>query len=87
MKSEGSEKRIRICHYLFFFEVGGDYAARRAEFRDARFEKLWKRRTRSEPRASLPLNGSVLLFKDYAPDFRSLTYLERRPNPRIRKCL
>src|SRR5215472_17977953 len=68
-----------------FFEVGGDYAARRAEFRDARFEKLWKRRTRSEPRASLPLNGSVLLFKDYAPDFRSLTYLERRPKSKDKK--
>jgi len=35
-------------HYLLFYEVGEDYIARRAEFRNAHLEMAWKASERGE---------------------------------------
>jgi hypothetical protein len=35
-------------HYLLFYEVGDDYASRRAEFREAHLENAWKGSERGE---------------------------------------
>ena len=54
-------------HYLLFYEVGEDYVARRAEFRDAHLAKAWKASERGElvlgGALSNPVDGAVLLFK------------------------
>ena len=59
-------------HYLLFYEVGKDYAARRAEFREEHLEKAW----RSSAEGGLvlggalanPMDGAVLLFKGDSPE-------------------
>jgi uncharacterized protein len=59
-------------HYLLFYEVGEDYVARRAEFRDAHLEKAWKASGRGElvlgGALSNPVDGAVLLFKGDSPE-------------------
>jgi uncharacterized protein len=54
-------------HYLLFYEVGEDYVARRAEFRDAHLEKAWKSSECGElvlgGALASPVDGAVLLFK------------------------
>ncbi|MGA6987624.1 MAG: YciI-like protein [Terriglobales bacterium] len=59
-------------HYLLFYEVGEDYVARRAEFRDAHLEKAWKASERGElvlgGALSNPVDGAVLLFKGDSPE-------------------
>jgi heme-degrading monooxygenase HmoA/uncharacterized protein YciI len=59
-------------HYLLFYEVGEDYASRRAEFRDAHLEKAWKASVRGElvlgGALANPLDGAVLLFKGNSPE-------------------
>jgi len=54
-------------HYLLFYEVGEDYASRRAEFREAHLEKAWKASERGElvlgGALANPLDGAVLLFR------------------------
>lgn len=59
-------------HYLLFYEVGEDYVARRAEFRDAHLEKAWKASERGElvlgGALSNPVDAAVLLFKGDSPE-------------------
>jgi uncharacterized protein YciI/heme-degrading monooxygenase HmoA len=59
-------------HYLLFYEVGEDYASRRAEFRDAHLQKAWKASERGElvlaGAFANPVNGAVLLFKSDSPE-------------------
>ena len=59
-------------HYLLFYEVGEDYASRRAEFRDAHLEQAWKASARGElvlgGALVNPLDGAVLLFKGDSPE-------------------
>jgi heme-degrading monooxygenase HmoA/uncharacterized protein YciI len=59
-------------HYLLFYEVGEDYASRRAEFRDAHLEKAWKASERGElvlgGALANPLDGAVLLFRGNSPE-------------------
>lgn len=59
-------------HYLLFYEVGDDYVARRAEFRDAHLDKAWKASERGElvlgGALANPPDGAVLLFKGDSPE-------------------
>ena len=59
-------------HYLLFYEVGEDYASRRAEFREAHLEKAWKASERGElvlgGALANPLDGAVLLFRGSSPE-------------------
>ncbi len=59
-------------HYLLFYEVGEDYVARRAEFRDAHLEKAWQASERGElvlgGALSNPVDGAVILFKGDSPE-------------------
>jgi heme-degrading monooxygenase HmoA/uncharacterized protein YciI len=59
-------------HYLLFYEVGEDYASRRAEFREAHLEKAWKASERGElvlgGALANPLDGAVLLFRGNSPE-------------------
>jgi uncharacterized protein YciI len=58
-------------HYLLFYEVGDDYVARRAEFRDAHLKKAWGASERGElvlgGALANPVDGAVLLFKGESP--------------------
>ena len=59
-------------HYLLFYEVGEDYIARRAQFRDAHLDKAWRASERGElvlgGALSNPVDGAVLLFKGDSPE-------------------
>ncbi len=59
-------------HYLLFYEVGEDYVARRAEFREAHLEKAWAASARGElvlgGALANPVDGAVLLFKGDSPE-------------------
>lgn len=60
-------------HYLLFYEVTDDYAARRAQFREAHLEKAWKAvNERGElvlgGALANPLDGAVLLFQGDSPE-------------------
>jgi uncharacterized protein YciI len=59
-------------HYLLFYEVGEDYVARRAEFRDAHLQKAWKASESGElvlgGVLANPLDGAVLMFKGASPE-------------------
>jgi uncharacterized protein YciI/heme-degrading monooxygenase HmoA len=58
-------------HYLLFYEVGDDYAARRAEFRAVHLEKAWEASERGElvlgGALTDPLDAAVLLFRGDSP--------------------
>ena len=58
-------------HYLLFYEVGEDYVARRAQFRDAHLRKAWQASERGElvlgGALADPVNGAVLLFQGDSP--------------------
>ena len=59
-------------HYLLFYEVGEDYASRRAEFRDAHLEKAWQATERGDlvlaGALAIPMDGAVLLFRGNSPE-------------------
>ena len=59
-------------HYLLFYEVGEDYVARRAEFRDAHLKKAWEAARHGElilgGALANPVDGAVLLFKADSPE-------------------
>lgn len=59
-------------HYLLFYEVGEDYVARRAQYRDAHLEKAWEASERGQlvlgGALSNPVDGAVLLFKGDSPE-------------------
>lgn len=59
-------------HYLLFYEVGEDYVAKRAEFRDAHLENAWKSSERGElllgGALANPVDGAVLLFRGDSPE-------------------
>jgi uncharacterized protein YciI/heme-degrading monooxygenase HmoA len=59
-------------HYLLFYEVGEDYLARRAQYRDAHLEKAWNASKRGElvlaGALANPVNGAVLLFEGDSPE-------------------
>jgi hypothetical protein len=59
-------------HYLLFYEVGEDYIARRAEFRNAHLEMAWKASERGElllaGALDNPADAALLLFKGDSPD-------------------
>jgi uncharacterized protein YciI len=54
-------------HFLLFYEVGDDYLARRATFREAHLQKAWAAHATGElllgGALSDPVDGAVLLFK------------------------
>lgn len=59
-------------HFLLFYEVDADYAARRVEFRDAHLQKAWAASARGElllgGALANPLDGAVLLFQADSAD-------------------
>jgi uncharacterized protein YciI len=59
-------------HYLLYYEVGEDYLARRAEFRDAHLKKAWEAVKHGElvlgGALANPVDGAVLLFKADSPE-------------------
>lgn len=59
-------------HYLLFYEVGEDYVARRAQFRDAHLQKAWQASERGElvlgGALANPVDGAVLLFQGDSPE-------------------
>jgi uncharacterized protein YciI len=59
-------------HYLLFYEVGDDYIARRAQFRDAHLEMAWAASENGElvlgGALSGPADGAVLLFRGNSPE-------------------
>ena len=59
-------------HYLLFYEVGDDYVARRAQFRDAHLEKAWAASEHGElvlaGALANPADGAVLLFRGDSPE-------------------
>jgi uncharacterized protein len=64
-------------HFLLFYDVGDDYVAKRATFRDAHLKKAWASHARNElvlgGALADPVDGAVLLFRvesaDVAEDF------------------
>jgi uncharacterized protein len=56
-----------VKHFLLFYEVGDDYVATRAAFRDAHLQKAWAAHARGElvlaGALADPVDGAVLLFK------------------------
>jgi heme-degrading monooxygenase HmoA/uncharacterized protein YciI len=58
-------------HYLLFYEVGDDYASRRAEFRAEHLQKAWMACERGElilaGALANPMDGAVLLFRGDSP--------------------
>ncbi len=63
---------VTIADYLLFYEVGEDYLAKRAEFRNAQLAKAWKASERGElllgGSLASPVDGAVLLFKGTSVD-------------------
>ena len=59
-------------HYLLFYEVGEDYVARRAQFREPHLKKAWEAVERSElilaGALANPVDGAVLLFQGNSPE-------------------
>jgi uncharacterized protein YciI len=58
-------------HLLLFYEVGDDYLARRATFREAHLQKAWAAHASGElllgGALSDPVDAAVLLFKGATP--------------------
>lgn len=58
-------------HYLLFYEVGEDYIARRATYRNEHLAKAWQSSGRGElilgGALANPADGAVLLFKGDSP--------------------
>jgi uncharacterized protein YciI len=65
------ESEAFLKHYLLFYDVGEDYAERRAAFRTAHLEKAWRAHERGElvlgGALANPVDGAVLLFKGDSP--------------------
>jgi uncharacterized protein len=59
-------------HYLLFYQVGEDYVAQRAQFRDAHLQKAWAASDRGElvlaGALANPIDGAVLLFQGDSPE-------------------
>lgn len=59
-------------HYLLFYEAGGDYASRRAAFREEHLRLAWESSARGElvlgGALANPADGAVLLFKADSPE-------------------
>jgi uncharacterized protein len=59
-------------HFLLFYDVGDDYLAKRAEFRDAHLRKAWASHARDElvlgGALADPVDGAVLLFSAESPE-------------------
>ncbi|MGA3012026.1 MAG: YciI-like protein [Terracidiphilus sp.] len=59
-------------HYLLFYEVGEDYTARRAEFRNAHLAMAWKASDCGELLLAgvldNPADAALLLFKGDSPE-------------------
>jgi uncharacterized protein YciI len=58
-------------HYLLFYELGEDYLAKRAAFRETHLEKAWQSHERGElvlgGALANPVDAAVLLFKGESP--------------------
>jgi uncharacterized protein YciI len=54
-------------HFILFYDVGGDYVGRRAQFRNAHLAHAWAAHERGElvlaGALADPVDGAVLLFK------------------------
>jgi uncharacterized protein YciI len=59
-------------HYLLFYEASDDYLVRRAEFRNAHLDLVFKAVDRGEfilgGALANPVDGAVLLFKGDSPE-------------------
>jgi hypothetical protein len=59
-------------HYLLFYEVGEDYLARRAEFRNVHLKLGWEAADRGEldlaGALANPVDGAVLVFRGDSPE-------------------
>jgi len=60
-----------VNHYLLFYEVGDDYVARRAAFREAHLANAWASHARGElvlgGALADPADGALLLFAGESP--------------------
>ena len=58
-------------HYLLFYEVGDDYVARRAQYRNEHLKKAWEASGSGElvlgGALANPVDGAILLFKGDSP--------------------
>jgi uncharacterized protein YciI len=56
-----------VKHFLLFYDVGDDYVAKRATYRDAHLDKAWASNSRGElvlgGALADPVDGAVLLFR------------------------
>ena len=59
-------------HYLMFYEVGEDYAERRAPYRDEHLRKAWAASDRGDlvlgGAVADPADGALLLFQGNSPE-------------------
>ncbi len=69
-------------HFLLFYEVDADYAARRTAFRDSHLQLAWAAHERGElvlgGVLADPLDGAVLLFQGSSPGVAE-AFAERDP--------
>ncbi len=69
-------------HFLLFYEVDADYAARRAAFRDAHLQLAWAAHDRGElvlgGALADPVDAAVLLFQGSSPGVAE-AFAERDP--------
>ena len=68
-------------HYLLFYEVSGDYLARRGEFRQAHLAKAWQASANGElvlgGALGDPVEGAALLFQGELRTTHDLLYRPR----------
>jgi uncharacterized protein YciI len=66
-QQQASQLEYNMQHYLLFYEVGEDYVAQRAKFRNEHLAKGWKASQRGElvlgGALADPVDGAVLLFR------------------------
>jgi uncharacterized protein YciI len=59
-------------HFLLFYEVGADYAEKRAQYREAHLIKAWESNARNEMilggALADPTDGAVILFRAESRD-------------------
>jgi uncharacterized protein YciI/heme-degrading monooxygenase HmoA len=69
---KGAEAKIKMKHYLLFYEAGEDYVSKRASLRAEHLEKAWQASAQGDlvlaGALADPVDGAVLLFKGDSPE-------------------
>jgi len=65
-------RRLKVKHFLLFYDVGDGFVAQRATFRNAHLDKAWAAHSRGElvlaGALANPVDGAVLLFVGDSPE-------------------